>query len=823
MMTNKKSLVFTPTSLTQKIILFISMTLFYCLTSYLGTKFSPLHHSYPSSAVAIGMLLIFGNRNFLAIFSGALIAQLSRGTPFIGAISIAIGITLGAIIGSSVIDALLNKPALKHYNESLALIIGSAISAIFSSFIGVFTLLQLDQINASAFSQQLLSWWSSSFIASIIILPLILNMEVMFQQKTWKSLLNFNKIIIFIILNISGLIFLTFVFHHNYNQAYAWFFCLPLLFSGLYLGNIFSRLTLVIFSFGIMLLCMNRFGSFDYGNNDLNVLYIYTLLFGYAISTLLSVPMKSKLTLNKIYIASMIISWAIICAVIYITSAKEQETIKKDFSNIVEKTIEGINESIADTDDLLDGASGLIIAKPDISLPAWKEYINSYTISKTFSLVNGLGVIRSNDKQEVTFYESRYPTQITPGLNLGSDPALETAANQARKFNYTVASKNTSLLHNKKIYNSFILFHPIKTSESSKKDFLGWIFSPVITEHFFQKSLALNKDILFMHVSEDDKEIYCSEFCQHTKLNTPSLSLNKHVEIFSNILSIDFYPKAEFFFSHNSFIVPVSGLIVSIYFLFVCFLVELFTFGIRAEQLVVERTKEINETKEKLLASEKMAYYGEVAAGMAHEINNPLTIINGKLQKLLMQSKDPAVRTDIEKILFNTDRISLIISGLRKFAGHTEKSLFELVSCHSFINKSLKLCEEIIAKNKIEIKLDLSEEVFVNCNTAQLSQVFFHLINNACDAIAKLENRWIQLDTLKTDHKTIQIIVTDSGNGIPAEIADKLMQPFFTTKEVGIGKGIDLSISHGIILDHKGTLTLDRNFPHTRFIIELPI
>lgn len=820
-MTNKDTRIFSPSTTTLKALIFISVTLLHFLTSYACKSFSPI---YP--AIAIGSLLIFGTRYFFAIFLGTIFTQWIAGIPLAGMFGISIGNTLEAIIGAKLISHLLKKSSLKNYSEFIAICVGLGIASLFRASIGVFTLYQFEKVSIDTFSQKLLSWWCGSFIAGLIVLPLILELEILVKEKKWKDFFNFNKIMFFIILNVTGLIFLTFVFLHDLNQAYAWFWCIALLFSGLYLGHIYARITAFILGFGVVFLSLKGFGSFDYGVKNINMLYIYILLFGYGFSTLLAKPMKSELTENKLFIITMAVTWPIVCGIVYITSLNEREAIKKDLTTIVEKTIEGIEENVADAEDLLLGASGLIVAYPNVTTDQWKEYIDSHIHSKTFSVVNGLGVIKSSAKNNnllISLYGSPLPTQVVPGLDFGVDPALLKGANQARVHGHTFASETTQLMHDGKLHNSFILFHPIRTSDAKKKEFLGWIFAPVVTEYFFNKALELYNETLYINIKEGTNNIYNSQVPNSDYPRSASFALKKLANFYGNNFIFDFYPREDFFIRHSRFTVPVSGLLVSIYFLIVCFLVELFSFGIRADALVKERTKEIEATRNQLVQATKMSSLGDMAAGMAHQINNPLTIISGRLQIMMAKSKEPGVQVELEKMLANTEKISQIVNSLRKFAGPTDNNSFELASINRMINHSLALCADAIRDNFVDVKMDLTSDLQINCQPPQISQVIFHLINNSCDAVARLKKRWILIKTVTTDHQTIQIIVTDSGNGIPDEIADKLMQPFYTTKDVGIGKGIDLSISLGIMRLHNGSLTLDRKSPNTTFIIELPV
>lgn len=96
------------------------------------------------------------------------------------------------------------------------------------------------------------------------------------------------------------------------------------------------------------------------------------------------------------------------------------------------------------------------------------------------------------------------------------------------------------------------------------------------------------------------------------------------------------------------------------------------------------------------------------------------------------------------------------------------------------------------------------------------------MLTNACDAIENLNDKWLEVTVTKTTDVTV-ISITDSGSGISPEVSDKMMQPFYTTKEVGKGTGLGLSISQGIIASHNGSFYYDAKSPHTRFVIELPL
>ena len=160
---------------------------------------------------------------------------------------------------------------------------------------------------------------------------------------------------------------------------------------------------------------------------------------------------------------------------------------------------------------------------------------------------------------------------------------------------------------------------------------------------------------------------------------------------------------------------------------------------------------------------------------------------------------------------------------MSSFSRNSTNDPFLETSIEKVISNTLGLCQEKLRINGVEIKIGKIPDIIFACRSAQISQVLLNLLNNAFDAISPFANKWIQIDVNPISEERFQVIVTDSGKGIPAEIADKLMQPFFTTKDVGKGTGLGLSVSLGIAQGHGGTLTLDKNCSNTRFVLELPL
>lgn len=235
----------------------------------------------------------------------------------------------------------------------------------------------------------------------------------------------------------------------------------------------------------------------------------------------------------------------------------------------------------------------------------------------------------------------------------------------------------------------------------------------------------------------------------------------------------------------------------------------------------------VNLIQAKAVQTSKLAVLGELAAGVAHEINNPLMILTSVafvLQKHLEQNRYDQLPEKLDKIQSTIARIGRIVNGLRTYARDGENDPMMPVNLKDIIIESLELCVESIRYQNINIAFEdrMSEDAVVQCRDTQISQVLLNLISNAKDAVLPLEEKWIKI-ILEKKGQNILLQVIDSGSGIPAEIAKKIFQPFFTTKEVGNGTGLGLSISNEIIKNHNGQLYIDRNLPNTCFAIELPL
>lgn len=212
---------------------------------------------------------------------------------------------------------------------------------------------------------------------------------------------------------------------------------------------------------------------------------------------------------------------------------------------------------------------------------------------------------------------------------------------------------------------------------------------------------------------------------------------------------------------------------------------------------------------------------------IAHEINNPLAIIQGKASLLLKLIRSRKFNTEtgtahLAVIIKTTERISKIIIGLKSFSRNGDKDHMILTETSVMLENVFNLCADKFKSNNVKLEIKTAPTLNLLCRSVQLEQVLVNLLGNACDAVSSLPEKWVQIDFRVTADQ-LQILVTDSGKGIAPDVLEKMMQPFFTTKEIGKGTGLGLSISKSIIEDHHGCLLYDATSPNTCFVIELPL
>ncbi len=245
-----------------------------------------------------------------------------------------------------------------------------------------------------------------------------------------------------------------------------------------------------------------------------------------------------------------------------------------------------------------------------------------------------------------------------------------------------------------------------------------------------------------------------------------------------------------------------------------------------------EVTQLLLQQQTKMAASARLSAIGEMASGIAHEINNPLAIITLRTHQLaLLAAKGDVKPSDVLNIISGIEstsiRISKIVKSLQIVARESEQDPFEMVSLKTIIGDTFELCFQRMKKHGINIYVEeISDLIEISCRRVQISQVLINLLNNSFDAVTGLPVRYIRISARpihEAENDKVEMSIVDSGPKIPAELSERIFQPFFTTKGVGKGTGLGLSLSKGIIEAHDGTIRLDTASRETRFVITLPV
>lgn len=235
----------------------------------------------------------------------------------------------------------------------------------------------------------------------------------------------------------------------------------------------------------------------------------------------------------------------------------------------------------------------------------------------------------------------------------------------------------------------------------------------------------------------------------------------------------------------------------------------------------------MQEQQRKLLHNSKLASIGEMATSIAHEINNPLTIINGNvglLRRLLHQGQEPSPKGKqyLDSIENTVSRIDKIIRGMKALSHNGARDPFETEDLRRLISNAIAFIRLKYHSHRTEIRESYkNQEILIQCRSVQIEQILINLLSNALYAVQDLPEKWVDIQVGEEDHFW-KIFITDSGKGIAKSWHEKIMRPFFTTKPINDGTGLGLSISKGLAEDHQGTLELDADFPNTRFILTLP-
>lgn len=232
------------------------------------------------------------------------------------------------------------------------------------------------------------------------------------------------------------------------------------------------------------------------------------------------------------------------------------------------------------------------------------------------------------------------------------------------------------------------------------------------------------------------------------------------------------------------------------------------------------------DSRNYLIQNAKLSTLGEVASGIAHEINNPLTIIITKLSLLKKKVLNQEITAnqasqEIDRIVEVSNRIVDIVKRVKMFSRDSSLNERSETSLEEIFTSINWLVEDKLKNAEVHFHIEPIPHTLLLANKVQLEQVFINLIFNSADAIEKKSDKWIKITFIQSKN-FIKIYVIDSGDGIPPEIQSQLLRPFFSTKKAGQGTGLGLVICNQLIEEHNGKFRYFQDSKNTTFEITLP-
>ncbi len=247
------------------------------------------------------------------------------------------------------------------------------------------------------------------------------------------------------------------------------------------------------------------------------------------------------------------------------------------------------------------------------------------------------------------------------------------------------------------------------------------------------------------------------------------------------------------------------------------------------ERALEESDEKLKEEKARSEMSARLAHMAEMASGIAHEINNPLAIIQGYFGVAKMECKKPApdltaVQGYLVKGEQSVTRAAKIVSSLRDFARDPANDPISRVTIRQILDDLPALIGMKIKTTGVDFTINnlCPDDVEVDCRKVAVDQALYALINNSLEAVKSQHSGWIRVESAIKGSR-VEISIVDSGKGIAPDVAAKMFQPFFTTKDVGQGAGLGLAMAQGVFTHHGGELYYDKLSPNTCFKIVMPV
>lgn len=251
----------------------------------------------------------------------------------------------------------------------------------------------------------------------------------------------------------------------------------------------------------------------------------------------------------------------------------------------------------------------------------------------------------------------------------------------------------------------------------------------------------------------------------------------------------------------------------------------------RATRLLEQRNheleklnKELSLAHNRLIMSGKLTALGRMAASMISEMQYPLQLIMVNASLLDDYMRDQETTQMLQTIVESSAKVNKIAESLQGFSQDEAREALKRRDVHKLITDTVNLCREQIQEKGVTLEIgDLDSSLAISCHPTEISQVLMNLLNNGAEAVEGEDEPWVKIEAARAGD-SVRISVIDSGDGLPSSLAEKIMEPFFTTKDgAGTGTGLGLTIARKIIEGHKGSISIDEDHENTCFVVTLPL
>ncbi len=854
------------------IIILLGYWLFSCLGDYLTLYERLSAPIWFASGYAFFCLRVIGIRAAIPIFVASVLkywfSNLGLGLGFI----VSLGVVGEALFARTIFLNLIKKRTVfLHYSRMVAVFVSAVMAPLIGATFGVLGYLQFQPGLIEQDIGAWVAWYSGNMVGCLLFFPLLMSVRRHFRSYSLPAI-NLKKIAAFF-LAVGLLWFMLF----NFEQVGLLLLVLPILtyvlsYCGTTPALFFANLTGVFCAWSIKL----GYGPFSTGAAVVNSVAatIFTVVVAICALVLVSFARAKSLRTNLRF---LFLIWIIACG---ITLGSELISWLDDIEYFHHKTFEvrdTLQQRMRDYERALQGAAAFYRASDQVTFDDWKVFAEEFDLPRMLPGAMGIGFIQSlkkepdpilikklekdgvsvkkivpilglpdlkfaTDRFVVKFFEPQNNAREIVGVDIGADPVRRRIAEDGRDRGIPVLLTRINLLQDAANRVGFVLLVPVyrahadgDTALQRSRSHIGWIYAPFIVEEFMVATLKpLLKELDISIAYRDNNQLLFSsnEADPTLKSKKNKFRLSADLALANSEFILYAKPGAQFDFSHTQIASAAAFISVTLGLLLAIVLVNLQLTNRRVSRQVNLRTQELYRAQRlaeahriKSIEAARLASLGEMAGGIAHEINNPLSVILAKAFNLKARLKkgnikDSEILGYIEKIEETSFRIAKIVKGMRTLSYDGSQHDFEVISLNKIIDDTLDIGREKFKSKGIEVRLNLKNDFEVRCRPIQISQVLINLLNNAEYAIESMRDPWIQITTFSDEHG-VAVEVMDSGTGITEEVAKRMMEPFYTTKEVGKGTGLGLSIARSIMKENMGTLEYNSHRAHTTFIIHL--